>query len=218
MLSHSNRLNLPKHSTQKSVEDSSGYFATQTASGPLNPFLEQILREIPNAYSGTVSGVNSAGTTAVLNLEGIANNFQPQEINVNVQDKGTAQVRSNESKKALGKILKKIQSKINISGMQKDQISNTFNLTTTAAALLAASEKNAAEFSRIETKTFESRNSNSNSNNVSRIEPPNVLLNSSKKPQNNPLNKTTDSKLSIMEKKALNQRLSDSRGHIRLTS
>ena len=50
---------------------------------------------------------------------------------------------------------------MNIGNLRKEQISNTFNLTTTAAALLAASDKNAAAIMNIETKTFETRNSNS---------------------------------------------------------
>ena len=95
------------------------------------------------------------------------------------------------SKKALGKISKKIRSNMNIGNIQKEQISNTFNLTTTAAALLAASDKNAAAFMNIETKTFESRNSNSVSGVVTKASELNTgVLNSSKKQHN--LNKTVD--------------------------
>lgn len=64
------------------MEDSNSQLGTCTASGPLNPFLEQILREIPNAYSGNVSGLNSAGATAALNLEGIAS--RDMTINFNI--------------------------------------------------------------------------------------------------------------------------------------
>ena len=114
------------------------------------------MREIPNAYSGNASGQNSAGTTGLINMEALNNH----EIHVNLQERGGIS-KDNESKKTLGKILKNFQSKINISSTQKDQISNTFNLTSTAAALIAASDKNAADFQcPIETtKTFETRNS-----------------------------------------------------------
>lgn len=190
---------MPKHSTTKSIEDSSSYFATCTASGPLNPFLEQILREIPNAYSGNVSGVNSAGATAALNLGGVTS--KDMNFNFNIQGQSSNKA-SGGSKKTLGKISKKIRSNMNIgSTSSKEQISNTFNLTTTAAALLAASDKNAAAFMNIETKTFESRNSNSVSGIATRDQS-NGVLNSSKK-QN--LNKTTETKISIADKKnALN--------------
>jgi len=87
---------------------------------------------------------------------------------------------------------------MNIGTSQKDQISNTFNLTTTAAALLAASDKNAAAFLNIETKTFESRNSNSVSGIATRDQS-NGVLNSSKK-QN--LNKTVETKISIADRKS----------------
>ena len=143
-LSSSNRLNRPKHSVHKSIEDSSSYFATCTASGPLNPFLEQILREIPNAYSGNVSGLNSAGATCALNLGGIGS--KEMTINLNMQEQSSSKA-SIHSKKALGKISKKIRSNMNIGGAQKSsQTSANFNLTTTAAALLAASDKNATTF------------------------------------------------------------------------
>ena len=80
---------------------------------------------------------------------------------------------------------------MNIGNMQKDQISNTFNLTTKAAQLIAASDKNAAAFMNIETKTFESRNSNSVSGIATKASEQNSgALNSSKKHQN--LNKTVD--------------------------
>ena len=101
----------------------------------------------------------------------------------------------------------------------KEQISNTFNLTTTAAALLAASDKNAAAFINCESKTWESRNSNTISEHANFSSEQNTgVLNSSKKKQN--FNKTVEgTKSSLVEKKlALNQRMIDSRGQIRLTS
>jgi len=146
----------------KSIEDSSSYFATCTASGPLNPFLEQILKEIPNAYSGNASGLNSAGQTAVLNFGGFNNPSVKQELNFNLNIQSSNNRSGNGSKKALGKISKKIQSRMIMGNLSKDKISNSFNLTTTAAALLATSDKNAAAFSQaIDCQTFESRNSNS---------------------------------------------------------
>ena len=111
-------------------------------------------------------------------------------INFNIQGQSSNKA-SVGSKKALGKISKKIRSNMNIGNIQKEQISNTFNLTTTAAALLAASDKNAAAFMNIETKTFESRNSNSVSGVVTKASELNTgVLNSSKKQHN--LNKTVD--------------------------
>ena len=100
----------------------------------------------------------------------------------------------------------------------KEQISNTFNLTTTAAALLAASDKNAAAFINCESKTWESRNSNTISEHANFSSEQNTgVLNSSKKKQN--FNKTVEGKPSLVDKKlALNQRMMDSRGQIRLTS
>ena len=101
----------------------------------------------------------------------------------------------------------------------KEQISNTFNLTTTAAALLAASDKNAAAFINGESKTWESRNSNTISEHANFSSEQNTgVLNSSKKNKQN-FNKTVEGKPSLVEKKlALNQRMIDSRGQIRLTS
>ena len=141
-------------------------------------------------------------------------------INFNIQGQSSNKA-SGGSKKTLGKISKKIRSNMNIGNIQKEQISNTFNLTTTAAALLAASDKNAAAFMNIETKTFESRNSNSVSGAAPKTSEMNTgVLNSSKK-QN--LNKTVDGnskpqQMTIDKKLALNQRAIESRGHIRLTS
>lgn len=214
-LSSSNRLNRPKHSVHKSIEDSSSYFATCTASGPLNPFLEQILREIPNAYSGNVSGLNSAGATCALNLGGIGS--KEMTINLNVQAGQNSSKASVNSKKALGKISKKIRSNMNISGGQKAQVSANFNLTTTAAALLAASDKNAPALQNTEllSQTFETRNSNSVNGSVFKHEDRTGALNSSKK-----VNKNVEGSRSLAADKrlALHKRVSESRGHIRLNS
>ena len=94
---------------------------------------------------------------------------------------------------------------MNIGSLRKEQISNTFNLTTTAAALLAASDKNAAACLNIETKTFETRNSNSVSGIMATKAASGTdknhqsMLNSSKK-QN--LNKTMEGgKSSALERK-----------------
>ena len=63
-----------------------------------------------------------------------------------MNDRSEIGSHSDESKKTFGKILKNFQSKINISSTQKDQMAKKFNLTSTAAALLATSDRNASEF------------------------------------------------------------------------
>ena len=119
--------------------------------------------------------MNSAGVTGTLNLGQIMN--KDNGINFNIQANGQSSNKAvGGSKKNLGKISKKIRSNMNIGNMQTDQISNTFNLTTTAAALLAASDKNAAAFMNIETKTFESRNSNSVSGVMTKVSEQNSTL------------------------------------------
>ena len=62
------RLNLPKPNSRKSIEDSTSYFGTCTASGPLNPFLEQILKEIPNAATVQSSNMNSMTCNSTVNM------------------------------------------------------------------------------------------------------------------------------------------------------
>ena len=69
------------------------------------------MREIPNAYSGNVSGLNSAGVTGTLNLAGLMNKDTSISFNVQGQSSNKAQ---GGSKKALGKVSKKIRSNTNI--------------------------------------------------------------------------------------------------------
>jgi len=67
-LNSSNRINLPRPNTKFEKLD---HFGTQvgtfTASGPLNPFLEQILKELPSANmqsdaNNSISLANNVGT------------------------------------------------------------------------------------------------------------------------------------------------------------
>ena len=54
------------------MEASGGYFGpAANESGPMNPFLEQILKEIPNASSVNASVMNSAAGTGAINLSGL---------------------------------------------------------------------------------------------------------------------------------------------------
>ena len=76
------RLNLPKPNSRKSIEDSSSYFGTCTASGPLNPFLEQILKEIPNAATVNSTNINSATCNSTVDMGQIRTDSNPIELNL----------------------------------------------------------------------------------------------------------------------------------------
>lgn len=73
----------------------------------------------------------------------------------------TDEAESSQHRKTMGKISKKIRSNMttSVAGLKprkKEGLQETFNLTTTAAALIAASDRNAAAITDLENKTFES--------------------------------------------------------------
>lgn len=103
---------------------------TCTASGPLNPFLEQILKELPSANISSEVG-NSTAFTGVTFTDG----FDSQKSTGKSGNAITKKIRSNIEKQTVQISKKQMQ----------NSLLNTFNLTTTAAALLAASNKNAAD-------------------------------------------------------------------------
>lgn len=121
---------MQKPGPKLSNEDFGTQMGTCTASGPLNPFLEQILKELPSANISSEVG-NSTAFTGVTFTDG----FDSQKSTGKSGNAITKKIRSNIEKQTVQISKKQMQ----------NSLLNTFNLTTTAAALLAASNKNAAD-------------------------------------------------------------------------
>ena len=121
-LNSSNRINLQKAGSKLSVEE----FGNGTASGPLNPFLEQILKELPSANMPSEAGNSTAFTGNIA-----AFNEGYESIKSSSKDALSKKIRNNIEKQTLQISKKQVQ----------DSLLNTFNITSTAA-LLAASNKN----------------------------------------------------------------------------
>ena len=123
-LNSSNRINLPNPKSKISIEDFGSQMGTFTASGPLNPFLEQILKELPSANMDSHPQTTFTGNIASWN-DGQQSHKNSKNTNI--------------SKKIRSNIDKQAQSK-----KQQNSFLNNFNLTTTTAALLNASNRNAS--------------------------------------------------------------------------
>ena len=121
-LNSSNRINLQKAGSKLSVEE----FGNGTASGPLNPFLEQILKELPSANMPSEAGNSTAFTGNIA-----AFNEGYESIKSSSKDALSKKIRNNIEKQTLQISKKQVQ----------NSLLNNFNITSTAA-LLAASNKN----------------------------------------------------------------------------
>ena len=93
------------------MEDSNSYIGKGNETGPLNPFLEQILREIPNAKSETGSVLNSAACTGAINFSGL-NTENLINFGIQGKNKGEIDKQLGGAGRKSSKITKKIRSNI----------------------------------------------------------------------------------------------------------